>query len=402
MKKLICRVCKKKGELVIDLNLQPLANAILNKKKREKHYPLKIFRCKNCKTLQLVDNVNPNILFKNYVWVTGTSISTVNYLKKFSNYIFKKFNNNFNLKILEVASNDGTFIEILKKKFEYVKGVEPASNLARLANSKGNKTFNLFFNYISAKKIIKKLNSKVDLIICRNVIPHINNLHTVFKGVNLLLNENGKLIIEFHYAKEIIQNMQFDYIYHEHTYYFTIQTLSYFAKLYDLYPNDVKESKISGGSLILTFSKNKKQSIKLKNMIKNEQKLKINSLNKIKKFNNKLIKYRSKIKKIIENKNYLPIAGYGSSARSNTLLNFVKLKNNCIEYIFDNNSLKHNKYTPGTQIKIIKPKKKNKKKFKTIIVFAWNFYDEIKKDLIKLGYKGRIIKTLPKIRIEKI
>ena len=246
------------------------------------------------------------------------------------------------------------------------------------------------------------MNTGFDLIICRNVIPHINNLHTVFKGVNFLMNTNCKVIIEFHYAKEILQNMQFDYIYHEHTYYFTIKTLSNYAKLYNLYPNDIQKSKISGGSLIVTFSKSKKQTLQLKKMIRYENQLNINSLDKIKKFNERLLKYKSRIEKIIENKKYHPIAGYGSSARSNTLINFIKFDKNYLNCIFDNNNLKHNKYTPGAKIKILKPVMKNIKKYKTIIIFAWNFYDEIKRDIVKTGFKGNIIKTLPKINIEKI
>ena len=145
MNKLVCRVCKKNGEIVIDLGHQPLANAILNKKKRENIYPLKIFRCKKCGTLQLEGDINPNTLFKNYVWVTGTSPSTVKYLENFSEHLFKKNKNDKNLKIFEIASNDGTFLEILKKRFKYVKGIEPARNLSKIANSNGNETFNLFF-----------------------------------------------------------------------------------------------------------------------------------------------------------------------------------------------------------------------------------------------------------------
>ncbi len=401
MKNLKCRVCYAKGEVVINLERQPLANALTNKSENQKTFPLKVFRCSDCSTLQLVGDINPKILFNNYVWVTGTSKSTINYLKNFSEMILKKYKTK-KVKILEIASNDGTFLKILKKKFNLVIGVEPAKNLAKLANKNGNKTFNFFFNETNAKKIKDKTKTGFDLIICRNVIPHINNLHTVFKGINLLLNKNGKLIVEFHYAKEILHNMQFDYIYHEHTYYFTIKTLGNFAKLYGLYPNDAKKSKISGGSLILTFSKSKQKSKRFKKIFQLENKYKLNSILKVRKLNKLLEIYKLNFKRIFENNNLFPIAGYGSSARSNTLLNFVKLKKGSLNLIFDNNPLKHNKYTPGAKIKIENPSTKNINKFKTIIVFAWNFYEEIKSDLKRKGFNGTIIKTLPKIKIEKI
>lgn len=401
MKKLKCRVCKKNGKLVINLGKQPLANAIKANKKKEKKYDLKLFQCKKCKTLQLTKDIDPKILFSNYVWVTGTSSSTIKYLKDLSNYIFSKMKSNSNSRILEIASNDGSFLKILKKKFKYVIGIEPAKNLARLSNKNNLKTYNYFFNNSNSKVILKKINKKVDLIICRNVIPHINNLHSVFKGINNILNKKGKLIIEFHYAKHILKDFHFDYIYHEHVYYFTIKTLSNFLKYYDLFPNDVKFSKISGGSLILTFSYNKNRTRKLNNYIIKENKLKLYSNFVIKKFNNKIMKYKNSVKKIID-KNSNKIAGYGSSARSNTMINFLNLNDKKIKYIFDKNPMKHEKYTPGSNIKIIKPLAKNINKFSTIVIFAWNFYDEIKERLKKIKFKGKIIKILPKTKIEII
>ncbi len=401
--KFICRVCKKReGKIVIDLGNQPLANAIINRKKKEKEYPLKVFICSSCKTLQLTKIVNPKILFDKYVWVTGTSNTTKRYLLNLSNYISNKFNKDKNLRVLEVASNDGSFLKILKKKFNNVYGVEPAKNIAKLANKNKLLTYNYYFNFKNSKKIKKKINSKLDLIICRNVIPHISNLNTVFKAVNYLLKKDGKLIVEFHYAKNILSRMQFDYIYHEHTYYFTIKTLSEYLKKYNLFANDVVESKISGGSLVLTFSYKNNQSKKLKKMINVENKHRINSYNKIKTVNQKLVKYKRDFKKLLyRNKNY-KIAGYGSSARSNTLINFLEFSEDNLDCIFDKNTLKHNKFTPGKNLKILKPIKKEIIKFDIIIIFAWNFYEEIKNYLKNIGFKGRIVKTLPKLKIEKI
>ncbi len=401
MKKFKCRACQSRGKIVLNLGKQPLANAIKVNKKKENKYDLILLQCNKCHTLQLSKDIHPKILFSNYVWVTGTSDSTIRYLKDFSAYIFKKMKYNPNLRILEIASNDGSFLKILKKKFNYVIGIEPAKNLAKLSNKNNLKTYNYFFNNNSSKLILKKIKNKVDLIICRNVIPHINNLHSVFKGINNILDKKGKLIIEFHYAEHLLKDLHFDYIYHEHVYYFTIKTLSNYLKYYDLYPNDVKLSKISGGSLILTFSYDKKRTIKLDNYIIKEKKLKLHSKITLNKFKFKITKYKKKIKEII-NKNSYKIAGYGSSARSNTLINFLNLNDNKIKYIFDKNSLKHGKYTPGSNLKIIKPSSTSLKKFNTIIVFAWNFYDEIKEELKKLKFKGKIIKVLPKPKIEKI
>lgn len=217
-----------------------------------------------------------------------------------------------------------------------------------------------------------------------------------------MLKKDGKLIVEFHYAKNILSKMQFDYIYHEHTYYFTIKTLSGYLKKYNLFANDVAESKISGGSLVLTFSYKQDQSKKLKKMINNENRNNINSYQKLKSVNQKLVKYKKKFKELLNiNKNY-KIAGYGSSARSNTLINYLEFDEDSIRCIFDKNPLKHNKFTPGKNLKILKPIKKEIIKFDIIVIFAWNFYEEIKRYLKNIGFKGRIIKTLPNLKIEKI
>ena len=403
MKKIDCRLCGNNGKIVINLKNQPLANQILNHNlQQQKYYPLKIFRCNNCYLLQIYKNVDPKIMFNNYVWVTGTSRSTLNYLKELSKFIQKKLGLKKNNQILEIASNDGTFLKILKKKFKTVVGVEPAKNLSEYANKNAHKTFNYFFNLKSAKIIKQKIKNKFSLIIARNVFPHINNLHSVFLGIQELLDTNGKLLIEFHYVKNILDNMQFDYIYHEHTYYFSIKTLTNYAAKYNLFPNDIKKSHISGGSLIIIFSRNKKKSKNLKKQINIENLSRINTLNKVMKFQKSLNQYKKNFNSIFTNKKYFPIAGFGSSARSNTLINFIKIKNKNLEIIFDNNSYKHNKYTPGQKILILKPTFKNIKKFKTIIIFAWNFYKEIKEQLINLKFKGYLIKTLPKTIIEKI
>jgi SAM-dependent methyltransferase len=397
-----CRICKNKGTTVIDLGYQPLANAIVkNKKDKEKKYPLKIFKCKSCHTLQLTRSINPKILFSNYVWVTGTSKSTVEYLKNFSKYITHKLKLTKNSKILEIASNDGTLLKILKKKYKNIFGIEPAKNLAYLANKKGLNTLNYFFNFENSNKIKKRIGSKVDLIICRNVIPHMRNLHSVFRSIEYLLNKNGKLVIEFHYAKKILEDLQFDYIYHEHTYYFTLKTISYLAGIYGFYPNHVKKSQISGGSLILTLSRKKLKSNYLKKLEKKEIQDKTNSSLAIHNFNKRLNKFRKEILKLIKNSKY-NFAGYGSSARSNTLINYVKLNNKHVDCIFDNNIMKHNMYAPGSKIKITKPTRNKIKQYKCIIVFAWNFYEEIKNELKLYGFKGKLIKTLPKIKVSSL
>lgn len=401
-----CRSCgHKKLSTVFNLGRQPLANALLSNKNEilnEKYFPLKVIICNRCKLLQLNYTINPKILFKKYLWVTGTSKKVRIYRKFFFKKIYKFFKSKDNF-ICEVASNDGFFLEYVKKNNK-VLGIDPATNLAKKANLNGIKTIPEFFDTKISKKIIKSEKSKPNIIFCRNVIPHVENINEVLEGIRNLLSDDGYGVIEFHNASHIIKQKHYDYIYHEHIFYYTLSTLSKVLKKQGLYPFDYFISPISGGSYVIIFSK--KKIIKTKKFINKiifEKKNKLDvvsywqSLNSIAKNHKKnllrlISKYSQKYK----------IVGYGASARSSTLLNYLNLNNKNIIKILDANPLKKNLFTPGTNIKINVPSKKNLKNVKVILLLAWNFKDEILKNLKNLNFKGVVIEPLPKIKITKI
>ena len=215
-----------------------------------------------------------------------------------------------------------------------------------------------------------------------------------------MLDGEGKAYIEFHYAEELSKNLNYDSIYHEHIFYFTYIALKNALIQNKLYPIDYFESPISGGAIVLEISKNKfiKESIKIKNLEKYEKKIKINKLQYWLDFNKKCINHKKKLKLIIS-KMQGQIYAFGASARSSTLLNFCKISNNTITNIFDNNPLKQNLYTAGTNIKIIKPNIELIKKINNIVVLAWNFEKEIVNYLkYKIRFKGLIVVVLPKIK----
>ena len=224
------------------------------------------------------------------------------------------------------------------------------------------------------------------------------------QGLKILISDNGIGVIEFHNAKNIIKNSHYDYIYHEHIFYFTLTSINNVLKNNGLYGFDFFKSPISGGSFVILF-KNKKtiESENFKKMIKNEKKLQINSVIKWKKLNKICIDHKTKLNSIIRKfSTKRNIAAYGASARSSTLINYLNLNNKIIKKVFDLNSLKSNLYTPGTHIIIKKPRTKDLNKFNLIILLAWNFKEEILNYLKKLKFKGEIIIPLPKIKIIKL
>jgi hypothetical protein len=389
-----CRICGSiKLKKIINLNDQPPANSLHKKNVSIKNVPLELLYCLKCHTAQLSATVNPKYLFNNYLWLTSTSTTA----KKYSDFFFNKINQKIKERsfIVEIASNDGTFLRPFKKSGHKILGVDPAKNIVNIAKKQKINTICNFFNYKTSKKILKN-NGHADIVIARNVIPHVKDIHSIIKGISSLLSEKGIAVIEFHYAKIIIDELHYDSIYHEHLFYFTIETITNIFGKYLLKPFDIFRSPISGGSLVLFFSKeNKKESVLLKKIKKDEKRFDLNSFSKWRVFAKKTYLHSKELKKTLDH--YLlkdqKLVGFGASARSSTLLNFNNINSSKILYIMDKNSLKHNLYTPGSNILVCPYRRINK--HYNVILLAWNFKDEFIKYLKSTNYKGKIIIPLP-------
>lgn len=389
-----CRICSSKKLIdILNLRNQTLANNFSKSKKKQKKIPLKLCICSSCKLLQISANVNPSKLFNSYFWVTSTSKGAKNFSKIFSEFILKKINKpNY---VLEIASNDGLFLKRFKSKNLKVLGVEPAANLAKFANQKKIKTIKRFFD-LNTSKYIKKKFDMPDVIVARNVIPHVKNIKSAIKGIHNLISIDGIVAIEFHYAGKILKQLQYDSIYHEHLFYFSATTIIKSFKRFSLYAFDIDFSPISGGAIIIYFSKKKLNvSKKLKKFLINENLSKINSISSWKLFGKKCVQHSKNLKKIILNlsKEKNPLIGYGASARSSTLLNFMNINNNQILKIVDSNKMKQGTYTSGSNIPIVSLRKISVKS--NIIILAWNFLDEILRILKSKKIKGKILVPLP-------
>ena len=392
-----CRICKsKKLNNFFDLGAQPLANNFKKNLRIEK-FPLCLILCKKCKTVQLNSTISPKKLFSKYLWLTSTSLEA----KKYSEVFFKKLikiNKKKKPIILEIASNDGTFLLPFKKKGYKVIGVEPAKNLARISIKNKINTENFFFNEKTAEHIKKKYNA-VDIVFARNVIAHVNKIHSFLNGVNKIIKQDGIFAVEFHSAEKIQNQLQYDSIYHEHIFYFTAQTICNLFLKHKFYAFDLDFSPISGGALVIYFKKIKLQkSRKLIKFLKKEKKEKINTKINWLKFKKESINHSKKFMNILnEIAKKEKIIAYGASARSTVFLNYNRIKENYISTILDKNYLKSETFSPGSKIKIILYNnfKKLLTKQKYILLLAWNFSNEIIKELKKDKFKGKIIQAFP-------
>ena len=394
-----CRLCGGKDlKTILELGEQPPANSLRkNVSDTLENVPLTICRCAKCTTIQLTETIDPEYMFSNYIWVTGTSKGAREYSQVFANRILSKLKNSDDLFIVEIASNDGTFLHRFKESGHRVLGIDPAKNLAESAEKNGIPTVADFFGLNVAKQVTDT-HGQADIVIARNVIPHVPDPNDVVAGMANCLKENGVGAIEFHWIDKILSELHYDSIYHEHFFYHSLHSINELLLMHGLSLFDVAESPISGGSLVAFFSKEKRDVTKeLEEKLTWESKQGIASLEAWEEFAKKSFKHRDALKLMIESEGIenKKVIGYGASARSSTLLNFCGINHNHFICVADQNPLKHNRYTPGTDIPIISPDEALKESPDTIVILAWNFKDEIIDDLREKGFKGNVIIPLP-------
>lgn len=394
-----CRACQSSQVIqFLDLGNQPFANALLAPDfKEEKRYPLSLSYCKDCSLVQLDYTAAPEELFSNYFWVTSTSSTAREYAKHFYENV-KTYIGEDRRYVLEIASNDGTFLKEFKEHGYEVLGVDPAKNIAKQANEQGIATRVDFFQKAVAEDIIKE-KGYPSVVYARNVLPHVADLSGFVEGLACCCSDDNLLVIEVHYSGKILDELHYDSIYHEHLHYFTLTSVMNLLRRHGLSVFDVSLSPISGGSVVLYVSgQEKEQSPFLKNMLAEEEKLGYNTLERWKEFAETVEKHKEELLAIIKSKleEGKRIVAYGASARSSTMLNYCGIGKEMIPTVIDQNSLKQGHLTPGSHMLIDSAEKILKEKPDVILLLAWNFKDEIM-DILRnqYGYKGEIIIPLP-------
>ena len=391
-----CRSCNNTElKRVVSLGYQPLANNLLSKKDDKcELYPLEVNYCNKCHNCQLSVSVNPKKMFTNYLYTSSTS-------KVFREHFVqaaKKYHKDLKLNkkksyIIDVGSNDGIALKaFLDLGFHKILGIEPAKNLSKIANKKNIKTFNGFLE----KKNLKEIKKNADLILASNVFAHSDKLREMAECMFQLLSKKGTIIIEVQYLMNTLKDLTFDNIYHEHYNYWSLTSLVNFFKQFNATIFRSERIDTHGGSLRIYIKRN--ISVKIENsvtkMLKEEERFGIKKFKTYKEFGEKVYKIRENVVKNIKKlkeKNKL-IIGFGAPAKATTALNFFGISKE-IDFIVEDNKLKYNKFVPGVKIPI-KNKSKIKNKNNTIIVLAWNFYKDIKKNNFELSNNFINIKDL--------
>ncbi len=391
-----CRSCGNINlKRVVSLGYQPLANNLLKKNNEQCDlYPLEVNYCNKCHNCQLSVSVDSKKMFSNYLYTSSTS-------KVFRDHFVnaaKKYSKEFKLNkkksyIIDIGSNDGVALKpFIDLGFKNIQGIEPAKNLAKIANKNKIKTFNGFLE----KKNIKKIKKNADLILASNVFAHSDKLKEMAECMFSLLGKKGTIIIEVQYLMNTLKDLTFDNIYHEHYNYWSLTSLVNFFNQFDAKIFRSERVDTHGGSLRIYVKKDKKVKVEncVKKMLKEEEVFGIKKYKTYKEFGEKVYKIRENVIKNIKNlkKNNKIIIGYGAPAKATTALNFFGISKE-IEFIVEDNKLKHNKFIPGVKIQI-KNKNEINNKNNTLLVLAWNFYQDIKKNNSNLSNNFINIKDL--------
>ena len=391
-----CRSCGNQDlKRVVSLGYQPLANNLLKREKEKcELYPLEVNYCSKCHNCQLSVSVDPKKMFSNYLYTSSTSKVFREHFVKAANKFLKDLKlNKKKSYIIDIGSNDGVALKpFLDLGFKKVLGIEPAKNLAKLANKNRIKTFNGFLE----KKNLIKIKKNADLILASNVFAHSDKLKEMAECMLKLLSKKGTIVIEVQYLMNTLKDLTFDNIYHEHYNYWSLTSLINFFKQFEAKIIKAEKVNTHGGSLRVYIKKDKKAKIEnnVKQMLKEEENFGIKKFETYKEFGEKVYKIRENVRKNIKkikDKNKIVI-GYGAPAKATTALNFFGISKE-INFIVEDNKLKHNKFIPGVNIPI-KSKSQIKNKKNILIVLAWNFYKDIIKNNLELSENFINIKDL--------
>lgn len=377
-----CKITNKEITPFMSFGKMPIANGFLEEKKfkNEFFFEMEVGFNEDLSLFQLNDHPKPEMMFnENYPFFSGSSEYMKMHFKEFSNFIKNKYLDT-NSKIIEIGSNDGTFLKNFSDQQYKVIGFEPSKNVAGEAIKNKVPTINKFFNKININNLNEYL-GKTSLISASNVICHIPDLNNLIETIDLLLTSNGTFIFEEPYLGSMFEKVSYDQIYDEHIYIFSASSISKVFNKYDFELVDVFPQTTHGGSMRYVIKRKNKLAISenLKNIINYEQKNKFDKIDSCLNFKKKCEISKKRIKdKIIELKDQnKSICGYAATSKSTTILNYCDIGKNYIDYICDTTNEKIGKFSPGMHIPIVDMSHFYNNKTDSVYLFAWNHKEEI-------------------------
>jgi len=407
---MICRFCKQPLTVeFIDLVNSPASNSFLTKEQLnepETYYPLKVYVCSNCYLVQVDEYKKSDAIFNNsYAYFSSYSTSWLTHSKKYVDDMVVRWGLNESSTVIEIASNDGYLLQYFLQYKIPVLGIEPTKNTAEVAILKGIPCITEFFGVSLANELVSH-GKKSDLLIGNNVLAHVPDILDFVQGQKIILNDTGVITMEFPHVMKLIENSQFDTIYHEHFSYLSFYFVKALFESQDLEIFDVEELKTHGGSLRI-YAKHKKDNTKavtpaVAELIKKEIEAGVNNISYYKNFQKKAEKIKMDLLLflITARQNNKGVAGYGAAAKGNTLLNYCGVKKDLVKFVVDANPAKQNKYLPASHIPVLNEVELKEQKPDFVIILPWNLKDEIQQQLSYIkDWGGKFVIPIPKLEI---
>lgn len=403
-----CRACgDNRLRLFLPLGPTPLANSFLRSPEEfssEPSFPLDVYFCENCSLVQILDVISPEILFRNYIYVTGTSDTIAAHNLRYAHTVVEFLKLGEKDLVVEVASNDGSLLKCFKPYGVRTLGIEPATNIAEMACANGIETVNLFFNYPTAREV-RDSHGPAKAVIGNNVLAHVDDTQDFLRGARELIDRDGLVIIEVPYIREMLDRLEYDTIYHEHLCYFSVTTLMRLCEAVGLSIVRIDHVPVHGGSLRMyaghaeRFGTHSKDILRL---VEEEREAGLTELSCYERFAKEVQENRRMLLELLEGlkKEGETVAGYGAPAKGNTLLNYCGIDTRLIPYTVDKNPLKVGLYTPGMHIPVLPVSTLVEQQPDYVMILAWNFAEEIMKQQQEYRNRGgRFIIPIPEPRI---
>ena len=408
MANFLCRFCNSHLEHVfLDLGKTPSANSYLKQEEllEEKTYSLCVYICEECFLVQIPEILTPDELFSDYAYFSSFSDIWLDHAKKYVEMMLKRFNLNEESYVIEIASNDGYLLKNFVKHKIPVLGIEPASNIAKIAIKNGIPTLEKFFNTDCANEL-KEKNQQADLLLGNNVLAHVPNINNFIAGMKILLKPNGIITMEFPHILQLITQNQFDTIYHEHFSYFSFFVIQKIFLSKGLTIFDVEEIPTHGGSLRI-FAKHSENKLfeiteNVENLIKKEKQMGLDNYSVYSDFSQKVKNVKNGLNQFLEKAELegKSTVCYGAPAKGNTLLNFCGITNERVKYTVDRSPHKQGLFLPGSHLPIKSPKTILETKPDYIIILAWNLKDEIMEQMKDVrGWGCKFVIPIPEVKI---
>jgi SAM-dependent methyltransferase len=403
-----CRLCSAPLERTfVDLGASPLANSYLTHAQLlsgEVFYPLCVYVCEHCLLVQLPQAASPEEIFSDYAYFSSYSDSWVDHARRYVAMAIERFDLGAGSQVVEIASNDGYLLQFFQGAGVPVLGVEPAANVAEVAREKGIRTEVAFFGAETGSRIAAS-GTAADLALGNNVLAHVPDCHDLVEGLRRILKPTGVVTMEFPHLLRLIDERQFDTIYHEHFSYFSLYTVEQLFAAHELRLFDVEELPTHGGSLRIfaaPVAADREPSERLLGLRDRERAAGLHTLEGYLGFDEEVRALKRELLTFLidAKRDGKTVAAYGAAAKGNTLLNYCGVRGDLVDYVVDRSPHKQGRFLPGTRIPILGPEHVEETRPDLLLVLPWNIREEIFEQMAHIrAWGGRFVVPIPEVRL---